>query len=335
MKKKSICISVAMATYNGGEFLQQQLNSIADQTRLPDELIVSDDSSSDETLEILNKYSEHVSFKVIILTLYEHAGLIKNFENAILHCSGQVVVLSDQDDIWEKYKIEHIIRKFNENEGVNYVFSNADLINQTGEKMGRNLWEQRFYTEKMLNKYCYENQLEAMLRDGHVLYGMTMAFKSTYNHYIFPIESNSKEFTHDVWIGFMMAALGAQGMPISESLVSYRQHESQVVGATKLSIYKRIITRIFENKNVLNLGYADVLEVIANRLPETNNVNCDLSSAKILLREKAFHLRARAKISSLRGFKRLAFIFLEVKSGRYSRYSKSLVSAFNDFVFPM
>jgi len=54
-----------------------------------------------------------------------------------------------------------------------------------------------------------------------------------------------------------------------------------------------------------------------------------------LLREKAFHLRARAKISSLRGFKRLAFIFLEVKSGRYSRYSKSLVSAFNDFVFPM
>ena len=83
MKKKSICISVAMATYNGGEFLQQQLNSIADQTRLPDELIVSDDSSSDETLEILNKYSEHVSFKVIILTLYEHAGLIKNFENAI------------------------------------------------------------------------------------------------------------------------------------------------------------------------------------------------------------------------------------------------------------
>src|SRR5215217_2190591 len=98
-------ISIAMATYNGAGYLQEQLESFLSQTRQPDELIVCDDGSGDATLDILERFRQSVPFAVQIHRNETRLGFTKNFEKALLKCSGDLVFLSDQDDVWFAPKV--------------------------------------------------------------------------------------------------------------------------------------------------------------------------------------------------------------------------------------
>ena len=98
-------ISIALATYNGSRYIREQLDSIALQTRLPDELIISDDASTDDTLDIARDFARHVPFPVKIYKNQERLGSTRNFEIAILYCSGNLISLCDQDDIWYPNKL--------------------------------------------------------------------------------------------------------------------------------------------------------------------------------------------------------------------------------------
>src|ERR1019366_197610 len=93
-------ISVALCTYNGERFLSQQLASIGKQTRLPDELVVCDDSSTDRTVAIVREFAASVSFPVRVFENQRNLGSAANFERAIRLCDGDLIALSDQDDIW-------------------------------------------------------------------------------------------------------------------------------------------------------------------------------------------------------------------------------------------
>jgi glycosyltransferase involved in cell wall biosynthesis len=105
-------LSVALCTYNGTQYLQEQLDSIAAQTKLPDELVICDDRSSDNTVEIIKLFSSKVSFPVHLHINEINLRTIKNFEKAISLCTGDIIVLSDQDDVWKPCKTERILRCF-------------------------------------------------------------------------------------------------------------------------------------------------------------------------------------------------------------------------------
>ena len=96
---KSSTVSVALCTYNGERFLQEQLDSIAMQTWTPDEVVVGDDGSSDSTLEILERWKQSVPFSVRIERNERNLGFAKNFESTLSRCTGDVVFLCDQDDV--------------------------------------------------------------------------------------------------------------------------------------------------------------------------------------------------------------------------------------------
>jgi len=98
-------VSIAMATYNGGQFLQEQLGSILLQSRMPDEVVISDDGSDDDTLEIAD-------FRVVVLRGQGRLGFSRNFERAISQCSGDVVFFCDQDDRWFPDKIAAVLGAF-------------------------------------------------------------------------------------------------------------------------------------------------------------------------------------------------------------------------------
>ena len=103
-------ISVAMATFNGEPYIQEQLDSIYNQTRKVDEIIIVDDCSTDSTVRVIEQYI--LSHKDIDIKLYkneENLGYKKNFKKAISLCHGDYVFLSDQDDIWMTDKIEKCI----------------------------------------------------------------------------------------------------------------------------------------------------------------------------------------------------------------------------------
>lgn len=105
-------LSVAMATYNGGQYLQEQLDSFIKQSRLPDELVVCDDGSTDNTVDILYEFSKFAPFKVLIVKNTENLGYSRNFGKALQLCSGDVILFSDQDDIWLSHKIKRVEEEF-------------------------------------------------------------------------------------------------------------------------------------------------------------------------------------------------------------------------------
>ena len=99
-------LSVALCTYNGEKFIAEQLESIARQTVLPDELIICDDRSADQTVQILHEFANKAPFPVSIYHNETTLGVIRNFEQAISLCKGEYIALADQDDVWLPEKIE-------------------------------------------------------------------------------------------------------------------------------------------------------------------------------------------------------------------------------------
>jgi len=99
-------VSVAMCTYNGQRFLHQQLQSLLDQTVRPDELVVCDDGSSDDSLMVVEAFAVSAPFFVRVIRNSQNLGYIRNFEQAISRCTGDLVFLCDQDDVWDRRKIE-------------------------------------------------------------------------------------------------------------------------------------------------------------------------------------------------------------------------------------
>lgn len=118
-------ISIALATYNGEKYLNEQLESIASQSILPDELIVCDDCSTDKTIEILHNFKEKVSFEVKILKNDNNQGYIKNFAKVISETSGDYIFMCDQDDFWFPNKIEIVLKTFKGNPNIQLIAHNA------------------------------------------------------------------------------------------------------------------------------------------------------------------------------------------------------------------
>lgn len=105
-------ISIAMATYNGSRYLHEQLESFTVQSRLPDELVICDDGSSDDTLEILERFAATAPFGVHVVKNQVNLGYTQNFAKAMSLCAGDIIFLSDQDDVWFDNKIERVVSRF-------------------------------------------------------------------------------------------------------------------------------------------------------------------------------------------------------------------------------
>ena len=323
-----------MCTFNGEYFLKEQLESILAQTIRPDELIVVDDCSQDSTLDILFSFKNAADFPVRIIVNKKNIGINKNFEHAIACCEGELIALSDQDDIWMPSKIESIINSFQQHPDCGYVFSNASLVNENGSYLGNDLWSSVNFNVNRYLKYTTGDQLEVMLRGGNFIYGMAMAFRSKYKNIVLPIESRlHSACTHDTWIAIILSAVGARGIPIEKSLVMYRKHAKQVTSIENKSNFYFRKNMFFQN-NEKNIVLADVLMKIINRLDQVEN-SFDIVSvlnARKQLIDKSIHLRARALISSGKFFKRLYIIYGEASSGRYKKYSGSYKSVLKDIV---
>ena len=110
--KTPLSLSIALASYNGERYIAEQLDSIARQTRLPDELIISDDASGDATPAIALDFARQAPFPVKVLQNSERAGSTRNFEIAIRACTGDIIFLCDQDDVWYPNKISLVEERF-------------------------------------------------------------------------------------------------------------------------------------------------------------------------------------------------------------------------------
>lgn len=314
-----------MASYNGARHLREQLESIASQTCLPDELVVCDDCSMDETLDILESFSKNALFPVRIHQNPENLGYAQNFAKAIRLCQGDIVFFCDQDDIWFPGKIEKILEVFSGNHDVGYVFSDATLVDDELVPFG-SLWAHIGFSGARYGSYVNGNQLDAILGGGPFVYGNAMAFRSCFRDLILPILS-TPEITHDSWVSILLSAVGNRGIAFPEELLAYRQHVRQAVGAGRKNTIREKWRRAKQDRRSVFLGKATGLRSLSDRIRALPGIDV------FQLDQCIAHMEARASLQALANWRRLPIIFAELNSGRYSRFSSSWKSAFKDLLF--
>ena len=223
-------ISVCMATYNGEKFLKEQVDSILAQLGADDELIVSDDGSTDNTVGILTSYKD----KRIKVYSHHFKGIkdcvgdvvSDNFEHALRLAKGDYIFLSDQDDIWIEGKVEKMVAALN---NVDVVVSNAWILTDNNIKNCKNkIYESR----APLGNY--------FLRKGKY-YGCCMAISSRALKYVLPFPQPLP--LHDTWLGLLPELVGGAFF-IDEPLIYYRYHGSNVSSNSHNTIYYKIWYRI-------------------------------------------------------------------------------------------
>lgn len=208
-------VSVAMATFNGEKFLKEQLDSILCQLDFKDEVIISDDGSTDRTLNLLHEYKNDKRIKVL---KNPRKGVVSNFENALRNSSNEVIFLSDQDDIWLPNKVE-VVKNCFLNSEKDLVLHNGLIFQDNADVLNKLLIKKmRHGVAINLLKSCY--------------WGCCMAFKKNLLRYILPFPSPVP--AHDQWIG-LVAEKRRQSVFLYKPLIMHRVHKNNVSRPLPLS----------------------------------------------------------------------------------------------------
>ncbi len=157
---KRLSLSIALASYNGESYIREQLDSIARQTRLPDELIIPDDASADSTEDIVFGFAQNAPFPVRFQRNNVRFGSTRNFESAIRACNGDIIFLCDQDDAWYPNKITVIEERFNNATSTGAIFTEADVVDQDLYALAQRLWSTSRFSPKEQHRMrlgCYSN----------------------------------------------------------------------------------------------------------------------------------------------------------------------------------
>jgi glycosyltransferase involved in cell wall biosynthesis len=312
-----------MCSCNGAKFLPEQLRSIASQNRAPDELVVCDDLSNDSTVSLLRAFADLANFPVRIVSNEQRLGPAKNFEQAISLCEGDVIVLSDQDDIWRPQKLEKIAEVFDQNLDVPYVFSNADMIDENGKMLGHTMWD-AFGLQKNLDQFVGTNQLRLLLRQN-LITGASMAFRASFRDIILPIPAG---WMHDYWIAIIGSTL-SRGMPIADRLLMYRRHPDQTCGWRKKT-FEQAVKESIAVRDSLLLEKAEQFREVRRRF-SLGHLHLQCSADRLeLLMQKETHLLKRATLRTTGGLPRVAGVLVEAFTGRYQRFSNSWYSIARD-----
>lgn len=233
---EKIEISVCMATYNGEKFVEKQLKSILEQSKLVDEIVISDDNSSDKTIEIIEKIKRKTKIPIKIL-INKRKGVISNFENALNSCRGKYIFLADQDDIWLKNKVETVYKKL-----IKYdlVVHNARIIDSEDILLNIPEYFKIRNSKKGLLKNLYKNSY----------IGCCMAFNRKILEKALPFPLSIP--MHDSWIGLIAEIYGKVYFN-KEVLFYYRRHESNVteLNNSKNSRLKQFQMRCSLIKNLI------------------------------------------------------------------------------------
>ena len=224
-------VSVAMATYNGEKYIKEQIETILNNLDDKDELVISDDGSSDMTIEIINKIND----KRIKLLEGPRKGLKKNFENAIKNTTGDVIFLSDQDDIWMENKVEKVLECFNNN---NYILIQHDAV-----VVGEN--DKVIYESFAEHRKVKTGVIKNLIKNSY--HGCCIAFRKELIKEILPIPDNV--YLHDEWIG-IVAELNGKTYFLDEKLIKYRRQSENTSSFKHLPVKEMFLNRVNYTKEI-------------------------------------------------------------------------------------
>ncbi|MDO4551719.1 MAG: glycosyltransferase [Planctomycetia bacterium] len=318
---ENLTVSVAVCTYHGEAFLRQQLESFSAQTHLPDEIIFGDDGSSDRTLEILYEWKSQVPFQVQVIRNPQNLGYAKNFENVLRHCTGDVIILSDQDDVWHFDRIARTVKFFQEKPSVGAVFCNANLINGEGESLDTDLIT---YTRPWFHFREAGWLFPEAKHEEIAIFGCAAAVKKEIVSQLFPMPD---DWGHDVWIyGFTPYISEIDVLP--ECLFDYRLHGKNVSMKLETDAYRQWKNSYFRDAVYFYQLYEKKRNDIYRRLYSLPESSRKTRHVKFLM-EQEKHLSRRKKFQDnlLLNFPWMIWEFL---SGGYFRFPQPIKSILFD-----
>ena len=220
-------ISVCIATYNGASYIEEQLKSILSQLGKDDEVIVSDDGSTDRTLALIEGFQDP---RIAVFHNEQH-GFVHNFEHAISQAKGDYIFLSDQDDIWFPNKVERCLACLQDHLAVNH---NSLITDNGGRVTGEDFFSMHhskggFWQTLWRNSYS----------------GCCMAFRKELLQYALPFPKGIA--SHDIWLGLIAEKKGKTCF-LDEPLVYYRRHggnASSTASKSTLSVWKQLSYRSY------------------------------------------------------------------------------------------
>ena len=317
---------MAMCTYNGSRFLGEQLQSIAAQERLPDEVVICDDRSSDRSAEIVATFSERVLFPVRFFVNQETLGSTKNFEKAISLCQGDIVALSDQDDVWCSHKLARVEQMFLTSDAV-AMFSDAELIDDESTLLNSRLWASFSFVPAEQKRFSTGHGIDVLIKHP-VVTGAAMAFRRKFFEVLAPIPQSD---IHDRWISFLLAACGEFSL-VSEPLMQYRRHHNQQVGIGAQTFRDRVARARITGEEL----YASEIERfqrLHDRLDQQRERIPDAERAMREIRRKISHLEHRIEMREMK-LARIPRVLREVCNQGYWRYAAGWESVAKDlFMF--
>jgi glycosyltransferase involved in cell wall biosynthesis len=221
-----ISVSVAMATYNGENFIREQLDSLAAQQHLPSELVITDDRSSDETAAIAEEFASGAPFPVHLHRNDNRLGYRANFMRAASHCTSDLIAFCDQDDVWSPQKLSRCIEPFRD-PAVLLVHHNAEVVTEAGKRIGSLDYLASAPMTPPLS-LCPVRQMGNPLGFTEVFRRSILEFSGLWKTSLDPNEL-SAPMAHDQWVFFISSIFGVI-IYIDEYLAFYRQHHSNAYG---------------------------------------------------------------------------------------------------------
>ena len=269
--EKLNCVDILMATYNGEQYLKEQIDSILNQTYTNIRLLINDDCSTDKTIEILKEY-EQKDNRIYVQYNKENLGSIKNFENLLSRVENKYFMLADQDDVWMPQKVEKSLDKITK-ENADLVFTDLEAVDENLKTITPSVVRYMGF-KKNIDKY---NDYKLVFLRNCVTGCTIISKKELIKKYI-PIP-NKEPMVHDWWMALMIAQDGKLAF-LDEPTIKYRQH-----GKNQLGIFgmKNYIQKFDEyREKYINLKIDQFKIYLENKEMFTNKKLIELSQKAVI-----------------------------------------------------
>lgn len=321
-------VSVALCTHNGAGFLREQVRSICLQTLQPAEIILSDDASRDGSVELVRATVAECMAECpgppIALRVFENPvalRVVKNFEQAISACTGDLIALSDQDDVWAPNRLERMVTPFVQDENLWLLHTDARLVDAQGRDLGSTLFHALEATPSEIRRIHAGRAFDVFLRRNLVT-GATTVFRRALLADALPLPT---EWVHDEWLG-IIASVTARVDLLEEPLIAYRQHESNQIGARR-DTFREKVDKALAPRGDTHIKRAIKAELLLERLLQLG----DRVPPGIIdkVRGKIVHQRFRTTLPASR-LARCVPVFREAMTGRYNKFGRGVRGVVRD-----
>jgi Glycosyl transferase family 2 len=331
-EKQYTTISIALCTYNGAAYLPQQWQSLLQQDRLPDEVIICDDASTDGTPALLQKLAADAPFRVEVIENPVQLGFNKNFGQALSHCSGDLVFICDQDDFWLPQKLRLMLDFMQNNPDVQVAFNDADVTDEALQPLGGRFWAEVRFDQKAQQRWRNGDVMDVLL-DGNRVMGCATVIRRTFLDKLLPIPDSVPGYIYDGWISLMAASYGAIQF-VDKPLQLYRTHQSQQVGVRPNPVGLRVRLRDrFSRHRDIKLApirktqqqLADIQQLLLARAGQGNTAGLQQ------LDQRLAHYTMRSTLPENQ-LKRILPVFLALWRGEYHRYADAEADWYSPFL---